>query len=138
MTLKIGNRGFTLIEIMITIVVLTIGTVGVLSAYMTLINAFELSRSSTDVYYLLKEKISDVEKDVAEKKEYLPGIYEGKFEDRGEDFSWKLEVQDKDLGDEDLKNVLDEITVTVYDNRIKPQTAISLTTYVNNNALQQK
>jgi len=130
--LKIGNKAFTLIEVMIAAAILVIGIVGVLRAYTASISAFEASRSGLDAASLLKTKMADIEKGMAEKMKLLPGTYEGTFEGADEALKWKLCVRTLDLPEEEMKNCLNVLELTVLDGRANPPRSFSLATYVNN------
>lgn len=133
MMLRIGNnKGFTLVEIMVAITILAIGIIGVLRSYTVAINALEASQYSIEAACLLKEKMADVEKEVIEKKDFSQGTYQGEFKGNYGGFKWESQVQVLDFDNEEMKNCLNEIKMTVYNNRIKPPRRFSLVTYIEN------
>lgn len=107
MILKIGNRytntwlssnnlrrNFTLIEVMISVVILSIGLVFILQGISSSINATGLSQQITEACILAENKISELE------MKLLKGI-EIPSEERGEDerFNWNYIIKDRrDIG----------------------------------------
>ncbi len=127
MILRIGSdqrSGFTLIEIMLTITILTVGIIGILRAYATSINALEVSRDTVDAVCLLKKKMAEIEQAAIEEGGISPGSSSGRFEDEFENFGWKLEVKTGSIED------LNEVTLVV--SRVGQPRKFSLVTYAEN------
>jgi prepilin-type N-terminal cleavage/methylation domain-containing protein len=59
--LRIGNRAFTFIELMITVAILSIGLVLILQAFSASVKASGLSRDITRACFLAESKISELE-----------------------------------------------------------------------------
>ena len=124
MILRIGSdqhSGFTLVEIMLTITILTVGIIGILRAYATSINALEVSRDTVDAVCLLKKKMAEIEQAAIEEGGISPGSSSGRFEDEFENFLWKLEVKTGSMED------LNEVTLVV--SRVGQPRKFSLVTY---------
>ncbi|MDD5422531.1 MAG: prepilin-type N-terminal cleavage/methylation domain-containing protein [Candidatus Omnitrophica bacterium] len=131
---RIGSKhGFTLIEVMIAVSILAVGIIGILHAYVAAINGFSAGRAGIDAAFLLKEKIGDVEKDMLEKKDMLPGACEGEFGESKNGFRWRLEIKPVDFGVEELKDCLNEATLTVSNGRTNQSRSFSVTTYMESN-----
>ena len=134
----ITRKGFTLIEVLITITILAVGIIGVLRAYTTLVNALEVAQCSLDAACLLKEKMADIDQYIIENSGIPTGVDKGEFEGRYEKFKWESEISSLDLDIEDLKeelkDCLNELKITVVNEHVKPVRRFTLVTYVWNEA----
>ncbi len=86
-----GNRrkceGFLLLEIMISVLILSIGVLLVLDSFVDPIRATELSRNYFKAGLLLEEKLLELyNSDIEE------GILRGEFSDFDNRFSWDMDV----------------------------------------------
>ncbi len=90
--LRIGNSGIMLVEVLLAVVILSIGIVGVLRAYATSIGALEISRDTVNTIELLKEKMADVEQDMIEQGGISAGSASGQFEGEFKDYQWAWEA----------------------------------------------
>lgn len=124
MMLRIGSRGFTLIEVMLAVSILAIGIIGVLRAYSTAVNALGVGQENIDAVCLLKEKMSEIERLVLEGEGISPGTSSGRFEGELESFEWESVVKQSSVED------LNEVVITV-SNKAKPR-KFSLVTYAEN------
>lgn len=61
MMLRIGNKGFTFIELMITTTILAIGLVFILQAFSSSVKANGRARDITEACFLAESKISELE-----------------------------------------------------------------------------
>ena len=118
------QKAFTLVEIMLTITILTVGIIGILRAYATSVNALEVSRDTVDAVCLLKEKMAEIEQAAIDEGGNSPGFSSGRFEDEFENFGWKLEVKTGSIED------LNEVTLVV--SRVGQPRKFSLVTYAEN------
>ena len=118
------KRGFTLIEIMLAITILTIGIIGVLRAYIISVNTLEAGQNSIDAVCLLKEKMAEIEQVVMEEGGISPGTSSGKFEDEFEGFRWELEVKPGPI------KSLNEVALVV--SHVNQPRKFSLVTYAEN------
>ena len=90
MTSNRGEAGFTLIEILITIVILSVGIVSILHAFETSMNALILSRDVMFGTVLCRDKLSDIKSDVVIGKAPV-GTSDGEFSGTFEDYRWTTE-----------------------------------------------
>ena len=125
MMLLIGkrkNKGFLLLEVMVSITVLSIGLVLVLSSFMRSIRAIEISEDYFRAGLLLEEKIYEVlNSDIEE------GLSEGVFADFGNRFSWNLSIEN--LEQEGFENISEVSLEVSWDQRNKRQ-SIPVSTYI--------
>jgi len=125
MILPIGkrkNKGFLLLEVMVSIGILSIGLVLVLGSFMRSIRAMELSEDYFRAGLLLEAKIYEVlNSDIEE------GLSEGVFTDFGNRFSWNSNVENlEEEGFEDISEVTLEVS---WDQGNKKQ-SIPVSTYI--------
>ena len=118
------KKGFTLIELMLAITILSVGMVGVLRAYSVSVSALEAGQESIEAVYLLKEKMAQVEKDASEEGGIPPGRWDGEFDNEFEEFTWELTVRPGPT------RGLNESILTV--SRKENSKRFSLVTYVEN------
>lgn len=117
------EKGVTLVEVLLAVVVLAIGIVGVLRAYAACVATLEISRDTVTTIELLKEKMADIEQDIMEQGGISSQGSSGQFE--AQDFAWDWKAQP--TADENLS----EITLTV-SGSLDDSRPLSLITYVQN------
>ena len=86
--LRIGSNGVTLVEVLLAVVILSIGITGVLRAYATSIGALEISRNTVNIIELAKEKMGDLEQGMIEQGGISAGSSSGHFEGEFADYNW--------------------------------------------------
>jgi prepilin-type N-terminal cleavage/methylation domain-containing protein len=91
--LPTGNRGFTLIEVLVALVILAVGIVGIGRSYVTSVGALGIGRESTESLCLLKQKISEIELGAIEAGGIDAGYSSGSFEGDYSDYEWEAEVR---------------------------------------------
>ena len=109
---------------MLAVTILSVGMVGVLRAYAVSVSALEASQESVAAVYLLKEKMTQIEKEAGEEGGIAPGRWDGEFENGFEGFTWELTVMPGST------RGLNESILTV-SHKGKPR-RFSLVTYVEN------
>ena len=82
------ERGITLVEVLLAVVVLSVGLAGVLRAYAASIGALEVSRETVVAIELLKEKMADVEQEMIEQGGISAGSASGGFDGKSVDYNW--------------------------------------------------
>jgi prepilin-type N-terminal cleavage/methylation domain-containing protein len=97
----IYSRGFTLIEVLTAVMILSIGIVGVVRAYITLINGIEASSFTVQASYLLKAKMADIEKEAIENPGVSSGTRNGSFGADYPGFRWEYTATDVLIGTAD-------------------------------------
>jgi len=81
---KSQGSGFTLIEILIAVSILAIGTVGILRSYTMSVTAMERARYSIDAAYSLKTVMGDIEEKSIALGGTAPGSASGEISPSGE------------------------------------------------------
>lgn len=103
--LKKNNRNaFMLLEVILSVFIVTIGVVFVIGSFITSIKTFKASKSYLDALYLVEEKMWKFQ----ENGEIEEGSDSGEFEDY-KDAEWNVEA--KELEDEELP--LNEVTLEI-------------------------
>ncbi len=79
------DKGFLLLEIMMSVSILSIGVLLILNSFVKLIKATELSEDYFRAGLLLEEKLTEVYNGYAKE-----GLSKGEFKDPSNRFSWEL------------------------------------------------
>lgn len=121
---RIGSdpKGFTLIEAMFTVIILSIGLIGILRAYSVSLDALDIGQQSIEATFLLKEKMSEIEGRAIEEGGLSAGISQEQFKDEFSNYEWELDVKP---GSNDKLN---EVLLIVY--RKQHPRRYTLATYV--------
>lgn len=90
MTTKRNVAAFTLIEILITIVILSTGIVAVLHAFETSMVGLSKARDVLFSTVLCRDKLTDIEADLLS-GEKLDGVSDGVFDGTYQDYRWGVE-----------------------------------------------
>ncbi|MFC1497284.1 prepilin-type N-terminal cleavage/methylation domain-containing protein [Verrucomicrobiota bacterium] len=128
------QTGFTLIEVLVTIVILSVGIVTVLQALDASVCHLGISRDTMLATMLMKEKMADLETQTFNKGEINTGLSRGRFQRSYRDFLWQLHVK-RISGLTDIQTVADgtscslnEVSLTVW--REDSKRKYSITTYI--------
>ena len=119
-----SRRGFLLLEVMVSIIVITGGLLFVMRVYSTAKEALDRSRALFKNSLLLEEKIFDFE----EKGVIEEGTQSGRFTD-AKDYSWQAGATPLSLDDIDL-NDLNVVSLGVFNNKASPPDKYFLFTYL--------
>jgi len=119
-----GRRGFLLLEVMVSIIVITGGLLFVMRVYSTAWGALDRSRTLFKNSLLLEEAaFSFEEKGIIEE-----GTQTGRFADP-KDYSWEAKAMPLSLDDIDL-NDLNSVDLDVFNNKASPPDKYFLSTYL--------
>ena len=119
-----GHKGgFTLIEVLLAVVVLSTGIGFVLFGLNNALDALHVSRTNMRAHLILKERIGEIERDG------LPATTHGKCSGRNSDFAFEIETVPLP---ESYDGALSEVTITVW--RRNEGVRYSTTTYVSDNS----
>jgi len=119
-----GERGFLLLEVMVSIIVITGGLLFVMRVYSTAHGALDRSRALFKNSILLEEAAFDFE----EKGIIKEGIQTGRFAE-AKDYSWRANAIPLSLDDIDL-NDLNTVELGVFNNKTSPPEKYFLFTYL--------
>lgn len=114
------SSGFTLIEVLITLVILSTGIILVLRAFEISLFALGESRDSLWANMLIREKMTDVQTSALENEGVAPMSSTGGFYGRYRDFRWDLQISriqvlpDSPGGGEDEPGSLNRVIITVW------------------------
>lgn len=125
-----AREGLTLVEIVLAVVILSIGMAGVLRAYAGSVRILEISQENIEAMNLLRAKMSDIQQEMIEEKGLSAGSSTGNFEGDFSNYVWELAVQP------DLTQGLHELHLAVYHPDQTRQ--FSLTTYVEDKDYEKK
>jgi type II secretion system protein I len=88
-----GNRGFTLVEVLVAVVIFAAGIIAVSRAYVTSVGALGIGRDSTQALCLLKQKMSELEFSSIENDGLAAGVSSGAFDGDNAAYEWNCEVK---------------------------------------------
>ncbi len=99
-----GRAGFMLLEVILSVFVVTVGVVFVIGSFITSIKAFKISNVYVEMLYLLEDRLWEYE----EKAKIEEGRDSGKFDDY-KDAEWEIDA--KELEDIPLEETTAEVVV---------------------------
>jgi prepilin-type N-terminal cleavage/methylation domain-containing protein len=88
-----GNRGFTLVEVLVALVIFAVGVVAVSRAYVISVGALGIGRESAQALCLLKQKASELEFSAIENDGLAIGVSSGVFDGDNAAYEWSCEVK---------------------------------------------
>lgn len=125
---------FTLIEVLITVVILSTGIISVLRAFEISLFALGKSRDSLWATMLIREKMAETEMTFLEEGHDAPLFSNGRFSGLYKDFRWTMETSQireypqASVSDGNQPDTLNEVVVTVW--RESSDREHSATTYL--------
>ncbi|MDP2905903.1 MAG: prepilin-type N-terminal cleavage/methylation domain-containing protein [Candidatus Omnitrophota bacterium] len=120
------EHGLTMIEVMLTVIVLAVGLTGVIRAYIVSLDALRASGDYIDAVSLAGEKMIAVKQEEIENGGLPQGKSQGKFPDGHNAFNWELEIDASGTAG------LNTAKVTVFNELAYPVREFSLVSYVEN------
>ena len=94
MLLTGNKRSFTIIEVLVAVTILSVSMVGVIAAYVTLMNGINASTFTIEASNLLKTKMADIEKEAIENLGLPAGTKNGFFGESAPGFRWEEETSE--------------------------------------------
>lgn len=98
MTLQIGNKkALTLIEVMIAVIILTVGIIGVIQAYIKSLGVLQVSKDYLIEVPLAESKMTEIERYESENNGLTLSKQSGTFQRPFNQFNWEMEINPSDL-----------------------------------------
>lgn len=119
LTGKRQNKGFLLLEVMVSATILSVGIVLILNSFITSTRAIELSQDYFRAGLLLEEKLCDVYN-----TEIKEGSSEDAFSDFNSKFSWYMDVV------KPQDDIIDEVSLRVSWRQGTREHDLSILTYL--------
>jgi type II secretion system protein I len=91
---KTGKTGFTLVELLLSVAILSFGLVGVIHAYGISLKALSVGQDYSDFIYLLSKRMAEVEEKTLVEGGINSGTSYGEFSDGYANFNWRLQVEE--------------------------------------------
>ena len=121
-----NNNGFTLIEVMLSVVIFTMGVIAVIRAYATSLNALQASQNYIYGVCLAKEKLAEIQQSEMENAGVSQGNDQGEFPGQWNRFQWKSQISATN------EKGLNAVKITVFNAQTQPVREFSLASYVEN------
>ncbi|HDM38018.1 MAG TPA: type II secretion system protein [Candidatus Omnitrophica bacterium] len=97
------KQGFTLLEVMVAVAILSLGLSVVIHSFSTSLQALDTSLNLSKVALLAQKKLSEIELE-----DFLTeGLTSGEFEEDYSDFSWQVEIHPLRI-EEDIWQMIEE------------------------------
>ncbi len=95
-TSQIGNdRGFTYIEVMLSVLIFSLGYIAIASSYSKVVDAFNASENNIQAMVLLNDKIAQLQENSIKEGGLEPQNQSGTFAGRLKKFKWVLDIDAK-------------------------------------------
>lgn len=121
------NKGLLLFEVMLTIIILSVGLTLILRSFYSSLNATKIAQYYTTAALLIEDKMWELE------NEGVVAVdldQEGQFSAPDQQFNWHLETKDKEVQEQNGK--LNEVKLSVWWQEGKRKGNIFVTTYLGN------
>jgi type II secretion system protein I len=119
------KKGFTLVEVILTIAIVVMGLVFILQALGKEVNVVSLADDRIETALFLRQKLEEVKKELEAKDKIVPMSQSGETVQNGKRYAWQLEVRENAL----LKNLYEIRLVCIWKKFAKDNVSI-LATYV--------
>lgn len=94
------SSGFTLVEALLSVIIIAVGTIFILQAFGQELTAAGISRDNIEAVVFLKEKMTEIEGEILRAGNPVNFPREGRFSGSGEkDFSWTLSFVPSELNE---------------------------------------
>jgi type II secretion system protein I len=121
---KTGNDGFTLVEVVLAVAILSIGITSIFRAYIVCLDVMRASQEYTTALSLAKNKLADYQQQELREKGLRVQEQEGHFDDPFREYEWKAHITPSDQKD------LNTVQMTVYNGASGSKKEINLYGYV--------
>ena len=123
--LQTGSRGFTLVEVILTIAIVVMGLVFILQALGKEVSVVSLADDRIETALFLQQKLGEVKKELETKDKIVPMSQAGETVQNGKRYTWQLEIRENGL----LKNLYEIRLACVWKKFAKDNISV-LATYV--------
>lgn len=127
LTIKKNKRGLLLFEVMLTLIILSVGLTLILRSFSTSLNASKIAQNYTTAALLIEHKMWELENAGSIATDLSQ---EGQFPEPHQKFNWRLETKDKPVQDQAGK--LNEVELSVWWQEGKRKGRTFVTTYLEN------
>ena len=124
MILKIGSKGFSLVEVIITVAILSIGITVIIRAFIVLLGVIDSSQTYMTSLFLAKEKMSEILLVESLEKNFTQETVQGVFQSPYKNFKWETQISPSD------NEKIDILTVKVTNEENNFDNAVALLNYV--------
>ena len=122
-----NKKGILLFEVMLTVIILSVGLTLILRSFSTSLNAAKSAQHYTTATLLIEDKMWELENEGAIDADLNE---EGQFPEPHQGFNWQLETKDKPIQGQTGK--LNEVRLTVFFQEGKRKGSTFITTYLPN------
>jgi type II secretion system protein I len=96
---KTGNDGFTLVEVVLAVAILSIGITSIFRAYIVSLDVMRASQEYTTALSLAKNKLSDLQQQELREEGLRIQEDAGHFDDPFREYEWKAHITPSDQKD---------------------------------------
>jgi len=123
-----GEGGFTLIEVLLTVVILSVGLVLILRTFLTTLHTLQRTEEAAVVSLLLEEKMEAIKLQAAQEEGLALGVDSGKWApSKTKTYDWKLGVSPSGVDEK-----LNEVRLDISWKQGKSPRRLFATTYLEN------
>ena len=124
---RIGNKkALTLIEVMVAVIILTVGIIGIIQAYIKSLDVLQISKDYLVEAPLAESKMAEIRRAEAENGGLTQEKQSGKFQSPYDNFNWEMEINPSDIKD------LNTVKIKCFDKNTFPLREFILISYAKN------
>ncbi len=124
---RIGNKNaLTLIEVMITVIILTVGIIGIIQAYIKSLDVLQISKDYLVEVPLAERKMAEIQLEEIENNGLAQTRASGKFQSPYDNFNWEMEINPSDI------TGLNTVKVKCFNENASPVREFVLISYAKN------
>jgi len=95
---RIGNKNaLTLIEVMIAVIILTVGIIGIIQAYIKSLDVLQISKDYLAEVPLAENKMAEIQREEVANRGLAQTKISGKFQSPYDNFNWEMEINPSDI-----------------------------------------
>ena len=128
-----SKRGLALMEVMVSVAIMSVGLVAIIQAFITAVGALRTAQNRVYARQILEDKMIEIEQELIEEGGVEPGSSRGEIELGNRSFDWSLEISPVEEGEElDLSEELNESRLSVSWQEANRAKDVLLVTYLEN------